>query len=194
MSSIIDLDSFYRDRDDNPNPCDYVINAKMTDTWFSSAREVRAMPSNALQRPLEFVSTVRLETLILPWNADLVGMPKIYVNFHSKAYNDRFLINGINGVHSECNFICLLEKTQLDGAGDPVWVHYRCPIEQTMRFRRNDTYFFRITSRSGEIIPFFIDDLTAPIDPALQTMATFTITPFIRDGDYHNPTVETSTS
>jgi hypothetical protein len=195
MSTVIELDSQERDRRDYPNPCDYQITAREADTWFSSARQIRAFPSNASQKPLEFVTTVDLGSLILPWNAQLVEVPHIYLKFNSTVYDDRYLVNAINGTHSESNFVC--EQCGIQYASDgttPMWIKYKpCHKEQTMRFKRNSTYNFRITSRNGDVLPFFIDPNTGPIDPELQVLATFTVTPFIRDADYHNQTTETTT-
>lgn len=191
MSTFIDLDSSFRDRDTYPNACSYEITPDQTSAWFPNARSVRNNPQIAISRPLEFVTTVRMESLQLPWHPDLVAIPKLYVEFRARSYGDRFLISTINSVHSETTFACVQEKVQTDSNGDPKWIYYRCLNEQTIRFKRKDSYVFKITTRNGLPVPFFLDtDPTIPADPNLQSLAFFTLTPFIRDGDYHNQGVE----
>jgi hypothetical protein len=60
-----------------------------------------------------------------------------------------------------------------------------------MRFIRNDPVVFRLTTRDGSTIPFFIDsDINKLANPDKQCLATFTVTPYIRDGDYMNHVTE----
>lgn len=67
MSTYVDLDSFWRDRSAHPNPCSYSLSADQVATWSKSVREVRAIPQNAAERPLDFVSAINLISATLPY-------------------------------------------------------------------------------------------------------------------------------
>jgi hypothetical protein len=192
MTSFIDLDSLWRDRDNYPNPCDYEVTPSQIETWFRNAREVRAFPQKVIQRPLEFVSALTIQLLTLPYHTDLASLPRIYIDFHCRKYNDKYLINSIDARQSDARFICVQDRIQYDNNNNPIWIHYRSSMEQTMRFKRDEPVVLRITTRDGTILPYFIDlDLTQPMDPTRQTLVTFSIIPYIRDNDYANHMSET---
>lgn len=67
MSTYIDLDSVWRDRSAFPNPCEYSLTPEQVATWTKSAREVRALPQNAGERPLDFVAALNLLGATLPY-------------------------------------------------------------------------------------------------------------------------------
>lgn len=67
MSTFIDLDSYFRDRQSFSNPCEYQVTAEQVDTWVRSAREVNALPKNPGERPLDFVSALNLTGATLPF-------------------------------------------------------------------------------------------------------------------------------
>jgi hypothetical protein len=67
MSTYIDLDSFWRNRSAFPNPCEYSLTPEQVATWTKSVREVRALPQNANERPLDFVSALNLLGATLPY-------------------------------------------------------------------------------------------------------------------------------
>ena len=67
MATFIDLDSFWRDRQSYPNPCDYQLTPEQIATWTKSVREVRALPQNANERPLDFVSAINLLGVTFPF-------------------------------------------------------------------------------------------------------------------------------
>ena len=194
MSTFIDLDSFWRDRVAYPNPCDYQLTTEQVETWFPHAREVRAFPSNPTNRPVEFVTSVHVENLTLPYDDALAKLPRVYVNFQCQTYKDIYLISSIDGKQRDARFICFFDKIQTDATGKPIWIHYRCGMEQVVRFKRNEPVLLRIMGRDANVIPFFIDtDPTKPKDPTKQSLITFTITPYLRDNVFSNHNVETTT-
>src|SRR5258706_3945982 len=67
MATFIDLDSIWRDRQAYSNPCDYQLTPEQVATWTKSVREVRALPQNANERPLDFVSAINLLGTTLPY-------------------------------------------------------------------------------------------------------------------------------
>jgi len=186
MSSYLDLDSIYRDRDNYPNENNYTLLPKQSETWFRAAREVRAFPSNPTLQPLEFVTTVNIVQLTTPYTSELEAIPRLYVNVRSMRYDDLHLIFCIDGNHPEAKFICFPHSIQKDDQGVPLWIHWKSTMEQTMRFDRSYPVQFQLTTRSGD---FLVQQDNAPEvlpDPLKQTLCTFEITPYIRDGDYDN--------
>jgi len=194
MSTFIDLDSMWRRRDIYPNENKYQLEPKQVDTWFRSARSVRAHPQNPNIQPLEFATTVNIRLLTLPYSENVAELPRIYVNFYSRLYKDIHLINAIDGKQPTAKFICLFHRIQNDRNGNPLWIHYQCNMEQTMRFKRSDTIAFELTTRDGTTLPQLDNPSDQPADPTKQTLCTFELTPFIRDGDYNNAMVETKTN
>lgn len=67
MSNPIHLDSLFRDRKTHPNPFNYELSAQQVVTWIASSRSVRAFPQTTVQRPLEFVDSVDLKLLTIPY-------------------------------------------------------------------------------------------------------------------------------
>lgn len=67
MATYIDLDSIWRDRAAYPNPCAYELTPNQIETWSRSTRETRPLPANPNERPLDFVNSVSLITLTLPY-------------------------------------------------------------------------------------------------------------------------------
>lgn len=193
MATFVDLDSIFRDRESYPNPNNYQLSPKQVDTWFKRARTVRAYPQNPNTQPLEFATTVNIKYLTIPYSEDVVELPRIYINFRSDKYKDIYLINAIDGKHHDSKFICLPERVQNDRNGNPLWIHYKCQMEQTMRFERGSPILFQITTRNGTVLPSLDTTVPTAPDPTKQTLCTFEITPYIRDGDYDNHLVETQT-
>jgi hypothetical protein len=77
MSTFIDLDSVWRDRQAYPNPCDYQLTPDQVDTWVKSSREVRALPQNANERPLDFVTSINVVNLTVPYPRIELYAPRI---------------------------------------------------------------------------------------------------------------------
>lgn len=194
MATFVDLDSIKRDRETYPNPNDYELRPHQVKTWFRSARTVRPFPQNPNTKPLEFATTVNIRYLTLPFSERVAALPRIYINFRCRTYKDIHLIQTIDGIHSEARFICVPDRIQNDPSTDePAWIHYKCNMEQTMRFIRDDPVILQFTTRSGDILPN--TDTLEPVDPNpnQQTLITFELTPYIRDNDYSNQMLATQT-
>lgn len=186
MSSFIDLDSIWRDREMFPNENKYGLTPNQIETWFRESRTVRAFPQEPSTRPVEFATTINMKYLSLPYTDILSTFPRIYVNFSCREYKDVRLINTIDGRLPEAKFICQFDKVQNDSAGNPIWLHYKCEMEQTMRFKRDDIITFELTSRNGSTLPQNDNPPNEEPNSNVQTLATFEVTPYIRDGDYDN--------
>lgn len=194
MANFIDLDSIWRDRETYPNENDYVLGPKKIESWFRNARSVRALPQNPNIQPLEFATTVSIVYMTIPYSAAVAELPRLYVNFRSEKYKDIHLINAIDGKQMDAKFICVVEKIQNDQFGNPAWIHYKCSMEQTMRFERGDPIILQITTRDGSVLPQLDTSPDQPPDPLKQTILTFTITPYIRSGSYENHMVQPLTT
>ena len=97
MATFVDLDSMWRDREMYPNPSDYQLTPNQVESWFRSARTIRAFPANPSTQPLDFTMSVNIKHLTLPYDDRIVNLPRIYVDFHSRRYNDIHLIQTIEG-------------------------------------------------------------------------------------------------
>lgn len=301
MSTYIDLDSIWRDRQAYPNPCDYELTPEQVNTWVRGPREVRAIPQNANERPLDFVSSINVLGSTLPYprieiyapkliEVDSVGVggimttidphglvtgdivmtsasgysskagiqrnieyhvlnvtpttfqvelvpgsgalslvastglglimgvindptipnsnydsimaslnaatrildfPRIYLDFHSRRYNDTRFIKTIGGILADAKFVLVLDKIQYDDVGRPIWLHFKSCGEQVMRFKRDDPMIVRFMSRDGTTISFFTEsDLSIVTNPDKQTMITINVTPYLRDAVFTNHAVE----
>lgn len=186
MASFIDLDSMWRDRESYPNENDYELGPRKVENWFKSARNVRTTARNPNVRPLEFSTTVNIRHMTIPYSETVSEFPRLYVNFHSSKYRDVHLIDSIEGRQTYSKFICIPEKIQNDSNGNPLWIHYKCCMEQTMRFERGDPVILQITTRDGSVLPQLDTNPDVPADPVKQTLLTFEITPYLIDGDYDN--------
>jgi len=184
------MDSIWRDREDYPNENSYQLKPSQVETWFKSSRAVRAFPQNPNTQPLEFVTTINIKYLILPYSDTVSEFPVLFIDFRSMRYKDIHLINSIDGRKPYAKFICVPEKVQNDINGNPLWIHYKCHMEQTMRFERGEPVIFEITTRNGNVLPQLDTSIPDPADPTKQTLVTFEITSYLRDGDYDNHLLE----
>lgn len=194
MSSYIDLDSIFRDREQFPNENSYHLTVDQVKSWVTFARTVRPFPQNPSTSPLEFATSVNIRYLTLPYSEELAEFPRVYINFRSRLYKDIHLIDTINGTHPDAKFICIPDRIQNDRNGDPLWIHYKCTMEQVMRFRRGEEIFFEITTRSGDVLPQQDTDVPTDPEPIKQTLCTLEITPYLKDGSYDNHLLESHIS
>lgn len=192
MASYVDLYSLWRDRDTYPNACDFEVLPSQIKHWFKESREVRAFPQKPNARPLEFVDSITLLSLTLPYDDRLAVLPRLYVDFHSRLYNDQYLLNQIDGKIPNARFICLPERIQYDIDGTtPIWIHYKSHTDQVMRFNRDDTVTLKVMNPEGIVLPYFIeDDPTEQADITQQSLTTFKVIPYIRDNEYSHHTID----
>lgn len=192
MSTFIDIDSQFREFPRFRNPADFQVTAEQVETWFQFNRTVRANAKNPATAPLDFAQTVRLKSLIIPYvvngglSIDFSILPRVYVDFHSEKFPDIRLMHSIDGLQSEAKFVCSFDKYQVDDASNRVWIHYKCDMEQVMRFQRREPVNFKVMSRNGTALPLNLVDTGASPDPSLQVMATFEITPYLLDSSFDN--------
>lgn len=187
MSNFIMIDSVHRDRENYPNENDYELTPSQVETWFRASRSVRAYPQNASTQPLEFVTDLEILSLIVPYTIAMSKVPVVFVNFRSSTYKDIRLIATINGTLSDAKFACYFDKIQYDDFNNPktpVWIHYRCPMVQTMRFVRDMPVTFQLFTRSGSIPPQQDNDLPDEPDPDKQTILTVQLVPYLRNSSW----------
>ena len=190
MSTFIDLDSFWRDREVYPNENDYQLSPQQVDCWFRTPRSVRNLPQNPNSYPVGFAVSISIVSLTLPYTTSLATMPRVYINFTSFLYKDIHLIQAISGQQPDSKFVCTFDKIQNDSAGTPLWIHYKCDMNQVMRFEMRDPIIFQVLTRSGDVLPQQDTSVPTAADPNKQTLCTFSITPFIKDGKFDNHMVE----
>jgi hypothetical protein len=190
MSTFVHLDSGQRNVVQYPSPADFDVTAKQVSSWWPQARTVRAYPQEIQNKQYEFVTSIKLSHLILPYTAQLANEPLIFVEFHSSTYHDRGLISTIDGEFPKITFVAEWDKTQ-NNSSAPAWIHYKCNMTQAMRYKRDKPLKFKIVLRDGTVP--VITDNTPPVlpNPALQISATFEMIPYIRDDEYINHMVTT---
>jgi hypothetical protein len=186
MSSFIDLDSVWRDREEYPNENDYMVTSKQTQTWFETSRSVRAFPANPSTQPLQFVTSVKIKILTLPYSEQLAALPRVYVDFHSIRYNDIHLIQAIDGKQADARFIAIIDRIQYDSNNVPLWIHYKCDMEQVMRFAQGYPVIFRLSTRDGSVLPQTDTTVPDPPNPVQQTLCTLETVPYLLDNSFSN--------
>ena len=168
------------------------MGAEQIEGWFRYARSTKAFPSAPQTNVVDFVSGVILSALTLPFDADLILEPRLYVDIHSASYNDKFLINSINNSQASARFVCVPERVQNNADGDPVWIHYKSLAEQVLRLNRKEPLVFTIYLRDMTILDTF-ESSALPPDPTQQIIASFSATPLLKDSHFSNPQSEVST-
>ena len=81
MTEFIHLNSKFRDRTANTNPCDYEISAKQVSEWNNYVRDVKSLPQNANIRPPNFASSIEVINVVLPYpRIELYALSSIIVD------------------------------------------------------------------------------------------------------------------
>lgn len=181
MAKHIELDSIWRDFVEYPNPAKFNIGGENINCWYPSDRTLTKGGNIKLENCM---STVNLVKLTLPYTDEVAAFPRLYVNLTSTDTKDKNLVFSMADIHKDVKFVCYPCHIQKDGNDVPIWIHYDSRIEQTMRLSFDNDIKFEITTRSGNEL-VLVDDTDAP-NPMKQVMATFTITPYLRDADYDN--------
>lgn len=190
MSRCINLDSTFRSRDDpQSSENNYIVGADQIESWQRHPRTVTAFPRDPNTQTSNPMSVVELKTLIIPYQAGAVPnpieYPLLYVQMTNVDGAPVRMIECIDGLHSEATFVCRFRKIQYAADGTtPLWVHFKGEVEQVYPIDLSKPMRAKITSRSGRVITAL--DTGALPNPALQTLITFAVTPYIRDNTYEN--------
>jgi len=67
MSITYNIDSVLRDRQAWPDPLNYDLDAKQTESWSEAVKETKAVPSDRRKNPIDFASTVQVLNVFLPY-------------------------------------------------------------------------------------------------------------------------------
>lgn len=185
MADYVHLDSTYRDRQQYPNPFNYVVSATKCSGWCKQPRQVKALggPQPSTQ---EFAVSIRPLEMTLPYSTAMTSVPYVYVDVHGKTYNDENLVRSINDSIKPVRFVFTNPSVQYDNNGVGKWIRFYSSMEQVMRFKRDDDLVVKIMDRS--LNPFANPDnaIPNPLNPLAQTYLTFCLTPYIRDASFTN--------
>lgn len=189
MSDHILLHSYFRDRENFPNPADYVIPAEQTFNWVKFIPQTIPFHRTRKDRPLEFKSTVKLHYIITPYLDQLTQYSHIFLDFHSTDYNDQNIVRQINGKNPDARFVARFESIQQvinGGVGTNTYIRWSSGMEQVMRLSRQREYIVRIFDHSGQTLQ--LTDTLPPNDPTLtsQTTINLEMKPFVLDGEFAN--------
>jgi len=91
MATFIDLDSVWRERQTYPNPCDYQLLPSQIASWPRAGRDVNSLPKNPNERPHDFVTSINMLTVTLPY-------PRIELYAKSSVIIDSILANVVTTV------------------------------------------------------------------------------------------------
>jgi hypothetical protein len=197
MATFTDLDSTYRNRNTYPNPANYTVEDSQVRAWSVNPRTVSANSARPGSRALEFVESIDVERFILPYTdvtyvnklgvtitVPLADIQRVYLDVHTSRYNDQGLISTIDNKNTKAKFMFVQDKIQEDTLGNPRWIHYKCKMNQVMRFARNEPIIINIMQELGYTI--VIPDAGIDPDPLMQTYIMLKITPYFRDGGFNN--------
>lgn len=177
---------------------EYHVVAPVTPTSFrvsltSGGAAIAVINGTGLNLLMGVIPFAQYATIIdnLDTASALVEFPRLYVDFHSRFYNDTKMLKTVNGVLSDAKFVIGIDRVQLDDTARPIWIHYKSHGEQVYRFKRDDPVVLRFMTRDGSLISFFDEkDLTIPTNPQRQSMVTFAMTPFIKDASFVNQAID----
>lgn len=212
MSTQIHVDSTWRNRNEYPNPAEFIISIDMINSWRTVDRTVQPVRPHNKMQATNMLHTVKLLNLTIPnvavantiTNATLQGSkfvttttiavmdaPFIYVSLHSAdMVNDSRLVNTLEGGRNSYNrtlkdavFVAYYDKTQNN------WIQYKTNMLQSYRLDTTKELKFRLFDNTGQTLQ--LTDTSPPTYPngAVQVNAVFEVTPYIRDDRYENHVV-----
>jgi hypothetical protein len=173
----------------------HVINATPTTFQLSllpGGVAITAQNGTGLNMTLAVLTAADYATVIAELNTakSLLNMPRVYLDFHSRTYNDTRSIRTINGVNSAARFVLVVDRVTYSANLTPMWIHYKS-MEQVMRFRKDDMMVIAFMDRNGNKLTFFSeDDLTMETNPQKQSLITIEVTPYARDNTFSNHEVD----
>lgn len=201
MSNYFVVESRLRNRAEYPNPAEFTVEPAQTSGWFRQSRRVRAVSQNPQSMTLDFVSAVEIIHVVTPYvlpdpPGDPPTLPPVdpiaylFLDIHSATYNDQYLVNTIAGTNRDARFVLVRDKVLFDKTGAPIWILWTSQMEQVLRFKRDDALVLRLYTPDGKTLPLVDNPIKDPLDPRVQVMTLFGVTPYARDGDYDNHLLE----
>jgi len=197
MATYIDLDSTYRDNGTYPNPASYTVEASQVSLWTREARQTMANSIRPGASAKDFVQSVEVKRLILPYiaitytnssgtviNTHTADLQRIYLDVHTLRFNDNQLINSIDNKVFKARFSLIRKDIQYDNANVPKWCIFECNMDQVMRFSRNESLKMEIMQEEGFTV--VITDTLPVVTKARQTYVLLELNPYFRDGAYDN--------
>ena len=194
MSNWIYLNSIYRNRTDYPSPADYTVDPKQLVGWFKTSRTTSNIPPPN-PRMQEYVTSVTVDHIVIPYDANLQKLPYLYLDVHSQNQNDSAIVATIGGTVPEMRFLCEVGHVQFDNTTNtPLWMHLHVKMDQQLRLRRDLPLVIRIYDDSGITIfspgsrSALIIDETPPVKPDIyrQTHIAMKLVPYVHDGSFDN--------
>lgn len=130
MSTYIELDSKYRDRELYSNPADYIVSANQTSGWNSLIRTTQCVKPCSKKEACNLLFSIKLLRLLIPTRLidedgetlefiarDPYNQPistnnnSLFVRLTSQGKEDKNLINSINNENSDATFSVKPVKT-----------------------------------------------------------------------------------
>jgi hypothetical protein len=156
-TDYIAFDSTLRDREAYANPHYYELSPSNVSTWFQGTQ-------NIVRR------YVILLYAIIPYHADVVGEPLLYLDVHCINNDIPYKIKQIDGNCKEAKFVLTLDKIVNDSGGDPAWLYYKSNgMSQVMPFKRGHPIQVKIFDRDGVTLIGHDADYPTAVLAAKQT-------------------------
>lgn len=156
MSTFIELDSKFRNRECFSNPAEYRVDACQTAGWSNLIRDVQCVRPCSKKEACNLLFCVKLLKLAIPTrivdtagdtvsiiaedpfnNAVTRDVNCLYVHFSTSRYTDSNLIRTINNEHRDATFVAVPMRTFVgapDGGGNSVeWTFYESHMLQCIR-------------------------------------------------------------
>src|SRR6186713_3285506 len=103
MAKYIDLNSFYRDIIQDPNPASFFVSAEQTNRWIPFPRSVSGVfNTNSLAQ--KFYSNIKLKYVIIPYTMETAELSRIYVQFGTEPFG-KYFISGMNQALLDVPFV-----------------------------------------------------------------------------------------
>lgn len=166
MSTYINIDTGKRSDKRTTGPCEFELTSSQTSSWFRPPRMVREVSNNMHNRTHEFATTIGVCSFVTPYEINdtpirLDTTPVLYLDIHSRGYNDIHLVSSIDGLDPDTKFVLVQDEIQNDDAGNPVWIRWKSKMRQSMRFKRDGDFVFRLYDKDGVTIPIDDQELVA---------------------------------
>jgi hypothetical protein len=115
--------------------------------------------------------------------------PVLLFKIRCVTYKDNRNIRCLSGTHAGVTHILFRGGVTQGASGAPAFIEWIAKAEQTQRWKLDDVIQFEFETRDGRVLDVFkesADDQMKEKDPTRQSIISFIVTPFVRDGSFSN--------
>jgi len=169
----------------------YVV-GPVTPTTFSISTSLGGVPlaiGPATTLSLEFVIYTTAVQVLYEDSRVVLTSPVLLFKIRCVTYKDNRNIRCLNGTHGNSTHILFRGGVTQGTSGAPAFIEWIAKAEQTQRWKLDDVIQFEFETRDGRVLDVFKespDDQLKEKDPTRQSIISFIVTPFVRDGSFSN--------